>query len=337
MVDAPDVPTLSRQRKAVERLTLATLFWGISFPVMKAITMDQAAVLPSSTNSWFISSSAMSLRFGAAAVLMFLWTFRSLGRLTRSEVAQGFGLGLFAGFGMLLQIDGLAYTSASTSAFLTQSYCVFLPVVVAAQVRQRPSLLMITCSLLAVSGVAVLANVDWHHFRLGRGEFETLMSSIVFGGQILWLERPTFARNRVSHFTLLMFGTMTLVALPVSLFTMRDPADWAVICFSPAVLGLTSILVLCCTMIAFVMMNYWQPLIPAPEAAIIYAAEPVFASLFAMVLPAWLSRISRVTYANEKLTSGLLIGGGLITLANLLVQVRAWRESVAQSKTARPT
>ena len=40
-------------------------------------------------------------------------------------------LGIFAGTGMLFQVDGLAYTSASASTFLTQCCCLLLPWAVA--------------------------------------------------------------------------------------------------------------------------------------------------------------------------------------------------------------
>ena len=49
----------------------------------------------------------------------------------------------------------------------------------------------------------------------------------------------------------------------------------------------------------------------------------MFASLFALFLPAWLSRFALIQYANESATARLLIGGGLITLANVFVQIRA--------------
>jgi hypothetical protein len=101
-------------------------------------------------------------------------------------------------------------------------------------------------------------------------------------------------------------------------------------------------LVLFCTMIAFVLMNKWQPFLPAPEAGLVYAAEPVFASLFALCLPAGLSALTGIRYPNEEATFALLGGGGLITLANVLIQLDAARAgikgSVAQScSPERPT
>ncbi len=312
-------------------LVLATLFWGVSFPVMKAIGILHDRLLEH-PDSWFATASAVAVRFGIAAVLMLLWSWRTVLSITRSEMWQGFGLGLYAGLGMLLQVDGLRYTSASSSAFLTQCGCLFLPWIVALRDRQWPSGMLVVCSIMAVAGVAVLADVDWRTFSMGRGEVETLMSSAVFTAQVLWLERPRFRGNRVSHFSLVMFGAMTMTALPVALFAAQRPGDWAVAYGSVPVMGLILVLVVFCTLVAFTLMNRWQPVLPAPEAGLIYAAEPVFASLFALFLPVWLSRLAEIDYANETATLRLLTGGGLITLANVLVQVQAARRRMAPAQ-----
>jgi drug/metabolite transporter (DMT)-like permease len=78
-----------------------------------------------------------------------------------------------------------------------------------------------------------------------------------------------------------------------------------------------------CTIIAFVFMNKWQRFVPATEAAIIYGAEPVFASILALFLPAIISRFSGIDYPNEHITWQLLAGGGLVVAANLLLQIRS--------------
>ena len=67
------------------------------------------------------------------------------------------------------------------------------------------------------------------------------------------------------------------------------------------------------------MMNRWQPHVDATTAGIIYCAEPLFATLFALCLPALLAALLGVAYANEAMTPHLIFGGALITLANLLI------------------
>jgi hypothetical protein len=69
-------------------------------------------------------------------------------------------------------------------------------------------------------------------------------------------------------------------------------------------------------------MNSWQPKITATEAGLIYCIEPVFGSIMALFLPAWFSLWAGIGYPNETATVSLLIGGGLITGANLLIQLK---------------
>jgi drug/metabolite transporter (DMT)-like permease len=319
----PAVPDRNlKHAKAVRMLLLATIFWGLSFPVMKALTMLQQQLQPEASG-WFISSNGVTVRFGIAALIMAAWCAKTLRAITRLELWQGVGLGAFGTAGIVLQVDGLVYTSASTSAFLTQSYCLILPFIAAVRERRRPSFLIVACSLMVVAGVAILANVDWRTLKMGRGEWETLLASLMFTGQILWLERSVFARNNARHTSLVMFAGIALISLPLSLWTARGAHDWWMAYSAWPVWLFTVVLVVFCTLIAFVMMNQWQPHVSATEAGLIYAAEPVSASLYALFLPAWLSAVGSLRYGNETLTWNLLIGGGLITAANILVQMQS--------------
>ncbi|OYU99723.1 MAG: hypothetical protein CFE26_25155 [Verrucomicrobiales bacterium VVV1] len=69
-------------------------------------------------------------------------------------------------------------------------------------------------------------------------------------------------------------------------------------------------------------MNAWQPKITATEAGLIYCVEPVFGSVMALVLPAIFSAWAGINYGNEVATWTLLVGGGLITAANVLIQLQ---------------
>jgi hypothetical protein len=62
--------------------------------------------------------------------------------------------------------------------------------------------------------------------------------------------------------------------------------------------------------------------VDATTAGIVYCTEPLFATLFALFLPAILARFHGITYANEIATTHLLIGGSLITVANLLIALK---------------
>src|SRR5207244_8370873 len=78
-----------------------------------------------------------------ATLFPYTTLFRSL------ELEQGLGLGLFGGIGILLQVDGMACTSASTSAFLTQCYCLWIPAWVAWREKSLPPVkVFLSCVLV---------------------------------------------------------------------------------------------------------------------------------------------------------------------------------------------
>jgi drug/metabolite transporter (DMT)-like permease len=310
----------ARQLEATGFLILATLFWSVSFPVIRAMSLIQAETMPG-LSTWFTSAVWVIYRFGGAGLIMFLWTARRLKGLTRLELEQGLGLGLFSGAGMVLQVDGLAHTSASTSAFLTQCYCLFIPVWLTVRERRWPPWPVLICCLVVFLGVAILADFDWLHFRLGRGELETMLGSVLFTGQILWLQRTKYAHNDVHRFTQVMFLVMALCVLPLALALTRKPADWLRVAGTPTLLLLLAVLIAFSTFGGFLLMNRWQRFVPATQAGLIYCAEPVFTSVLVLFLPAWLGTLAGVSYPNESVTWRLLIGGSLITAANIALTV----------------
>jgi drug/metabolite transporter (DMT)-like permease len=306
----PAASVSSRQVRAVSMLVLANVFWGLSFPLIKAIAFEHQRLLPGSS-SWFVTACLLAPRFVLGAAILLLLQRGALRNLRRLEVRQGVGLALFAVVGMVFQNDGLQYTSASTSAFLTQIYAILIPLWLA----------WFSCALV-FAGVAVLARFDWRDLHLGRGEIETLVSSLFFMGQILLLERTDFAANRPLPVTFVMFVVEAAASLVLVAATAPRLAEIPLLFASVPWIGFTAALTLFCTVGAFTIMNTWQPRITATEAGLIYCLEPLFASCLALFLPNLFARWAGFVYPNETLTANLLVGGGLITAANLLIQVR---------------
>lgn len=305
---------------AVLALIVTCAFWGLSFPVLKALQLEQAQRLPEAS-SWFLAAWIQMSRFGLAAVLL-APALLHLPRPTRKEVYQGLELAAWGGIGMGIQTDGLAYTAASTSAFLTQAYCVLLPLWFALRSRRLPSPRVVGATVLVVAGVAILSGIGPGSLSLGRGELETLLSTLFFTGQILTLEKPAYAHNRGRPVTLIMCLGISALALPVAWLTASSPqalltagGSW------PAALMVATLSVFC-TIGAFLLMNTWQRHVPATEAGLIYTTEPVFAAVYALFLPAWLAAWAGIAYANEQASATLIGGGGLILAANVWMQ---WR------------
>jgi drug/metabolite transporter (DMT)-like permease len=314
-------PDRSEHRQAIIGLLLANLLWGLSFPLIKAVVFTHGQLLPENS-TWFITAMTVAPRFALAAVVMLVVARTQLASLTRSEGRQGLLLGVSNALGMLLQVDGLQFTSASVSAFLTQFYAIMIPVVLAVRMRRLPPAVVWICAGLVLAGAAILGRFDFRTLSLGRGEIETLLSSVFFMWQIFVLDDPRYAGNRVLPVTAVMFTTEAAIFVAVALATAAHPSDWLVPWTSGPWLIFTAMLTVFCTLAAFLLMVKWQPKISVTEAGLIYCFEPVFASLMALYLPAVFSRWAGFDYANETLTWQLLMGGGLITMANVLLQFK---------------
>lgn len=324
MTSAPKHP---RHATAVLMLLLANLFWGLSFPVIKSLLILHERLLPG--GGWLPALYTVAPRFLLATLVLVALHARDFWRVTRGELVQGVALGLFAAMGMLLQNDALQFTAASTSAFLTQFYAILIPVYLAVRSRRAPGASVWISCLLVLAGVAILGRFDWRALSFGRGEWETLASSFFFMGQILWLEKKEFSANRPARLSLVMFATEALVFWTLSLAAAPDLATLAAPWSNGAWLGLTLLLTVFCTLGAFGLMNAWQPKITATEAGLIYCVEPIFGTLLALVLPAVFSTWAGIDYANEQFSVNLLIGGSLITAANLLIQLKPAAPSAA--------
>lgn len=315
------MPVVSPRTVAVLALLGAAICWGVSFPLMKGLAQMQQQAFPEA-GSWFVSSWGLAIRFLLAALIVAWWCRFLLKDINRAEVSQAIGLGLFTAGGMLLQMDGLSYTSASTSAFITQGYCIFLPLVVALMVRRFPPLHVMLAAAMVMAGVAVLAQLDWNDLKLGRGELETLAASLVFTAQILWIERPGYVRNHMGRVSALAFAITGLALLPLTFATMPSWQHLGLIYASAPSLGCLIALTLVSTLAGMLLMFTFQRRVGAVAAGIVYSCEPVFACLFAFVMPGWLSAWAGIAYPNEELSASLLVGGGLVLAANLVVQLK---------------
>jgi drug/metabolite transporter (DMT)-like permease len=299
-------------------LVLCCAFWGLSFPVMKALHLEQALRLPDATTA-FLSAWMQIARFGLAALILLPFIIR-LGRPTRLELRQGLWIAMWGGLGMGIQADGLAHTDASISAFLTQAYCIFLPLWACLKQRQLPHLRVMVATLMVVGGGAILSGMRLDHLRLGRGEAETIIAAFLFTFQILVLENPKYAPNRGAPVTFVMFVGITVMFVPITAMLMHHPMDCVTAGASLPAFAMILVLALFCSVAAYLLMNIWQPRVPATEAGLIYTTEPVFTAVYVLFLPGMLGKLIGSTYANETLTHSLLAGGSLIVAANVLMQ-----------------
>lgn len=299
-------------------LIAACALWAVSFPLVKGLNLEQSARMPG-VSTWFLASWLQAARFGLGTLVLLPFVIGRK-RPTRNEIRQGIVLALWGGAGMWLQADALAYTGASTAAFLTQAYCIFLPLWACLRTRRKPGTRVVVATLMVIGGGAILSGLRPGNLHLGRGEIETLCSAFLFTFQILALENPRHDANRGLAVTFIMFLAIALLFLPITAIAAPGLAACFTAGASIQAFVLIGCLALFCSVGAYLLMNIWQPRVSATEAGLIYTTEPVFTAIYVLFLPAMLGGFIGGSYPNESLSPQLLAGGSLILAANMLMQ-----------------
>ena len=184
--------------------------------------------------------------------------------------------------------------------------------------------------------------------RIGIGDVLTVIATMVFAIEIIFID--IFSRRMPpDKLTPGMFAS-TLI-LSTLLFgegvfigpTTLPPSDgnaypeltlWWQVLINPTFLVMTAGTAVLCTIIAFHLMNKYQAFVTPAQASVIYCLEPIFATLWAMVLPTWISRFASINYASERPAMGLFLGGALAFAGNALA---LWPQSTPTSNSGEST
>ncbi len=237
--------------------------WGGTFPAMKHAfqTSDPMPFL--------------AARFALASVA--LWGgMRLTGR--RPQVTQwGVATGVLVFLGFAFQLEGLAGTSATKSAFITGLNAPLVPAVEFLAFRRRPPFRSILAVSLGVIGLGLLTGAIWG-IPLSRGDALTLVCAFIWAAQVVAVDRMARSTDPASLALSQFLPTPVLAALLSPLLGERSlPTTWPAAA-SAAYTGLLA------TALAFFLQAWAQARIPPESAALGLLAEPVFAAAFSWAL-----------------------------------------------------
>ena len=253
------------------------------------------------------------LRFGLAALIYAAITFRRQSGFTRHELIGGVIVGAFFAAGMLLQTTGLRWALPSVSSFLTALAVVFAPLAQAVLLRRRVGRPTWVAVGLAMVGVTLLSwpKADAHGVNTFAGappvpllgEWLTVLASVLFTGQILAVDH--FGRRAdAARLTLVVLGTTSVLSLGGAVG--MDPGGmlragaWAGVLGDRTIWWSVGTLVVFSSVAAIHLMNRWQPLVSPATASVIYCTEPLFGTMFSVML------------GTERLTPLTMLGGAAV-------------------------
>jgi drug/metabolite transporter (DMT)-like permease len=256
-----------------------TILWGSTFIVTKDIVRDAPPML------------YLVFRFGVAAIILLVLYGRRV--RTRQLIIDGALLGVLNSLGLVLQVIGQAYTTASKSAFITSLNTPLVPVVSYALYRTRPSPPQLVAVVLATVGL-VLLTYPAGGARWNLGDLYTIGCAIFYAFTIVQIARRS-PRHDARPLTAVQIAAATLTflcALALAKLCIRTmpPAElpaFAQLEARPLVLTPRLVveglyMAVFCTVITFGLQTWAMARMSATHAAIVFALEPVFATIMAI-------------------------------------------------------
>ena len=179
---------MKRSLKADGALVLVTITWGITFPViLNSVRFTDPF--------WFVVMRAL-----IASLVLLPFVFKQLFKSNRRLIIAGIWLGLFNGGTYVCQSIGLETISSASSAFITGTSVVIVPLLLPFFGLGLPRRIDIAGCFLALIGLYILTGANLHDISLG--ELWTLGGALFYAFTIVYLQR---ASSQTSEITLLTF------------------------------------------------------------------------------------------------------------------------------------
>ncbi len=248
-------------------MLLVTVFWGLTFPFIRAAVRDLHPFV------------FVAVRF-ALAVLVFLpivLISRSSRGGLRKALGAGVVLGALAWAGYLTQTMGLRTISAGRAAFITGLSVILVPLLSPFFRAGRPKILEILAAVVATLGLFLLTDPQGE--GVTTGDLLVLACAGIYAVYIhalqIFLKKDPHAFS-LSFVQIATVAALALLALPLAggeeqHFT---PMAWVALLFTATF----------ATGGTFWLQANYQSRTTPQRVALIFSMEPVFATLFAYLL-----------------------------------------------------
>nr|WP_093517385.1 DMT family transporter [Stigmatella erecta] len=291
MTEGASTPERRAQLQADGALVLLTVLWGTSFLAVKDALSHGDPF------------SFLALRFSVGAAVLSAVVGRRM--LSWGNLKHGALLSLFLFGGYLFQTLGLTRTSPARSAFITGLCVLFVPLFALVFYRQVPRIPALVGVVLSAVGLYFLTRADAATSEaLSSGDVLTLICAVSYAIHILLTARLAPKQGAGALVAVQLWGVALLSAACLPFVEVR--VEW-----SGAFLGAVLFCGVVASAVAISVQTWAQARTSAVRTALIYALEPVFASLFS------------VSLGYETLGPREWVGGSLIVLGVVVAEVGA--------------
>ncbi len=275
-------------------LFLVTTLWGMTFPLIRDAVSSISPAL------FVVFRVGISFLVFAPFIIIFrkkTSIFMLLGALL---------LGLTQSATYVFQSIGLETTGSAVSAFITAFGVVVVPFLALILLRNKPRWYDFVAALLCLLGIFILTGANLSHVTAG--DLWTLACAVSYALYIVLLQY--FTKRLGQGITLIFLGYQSLFSLLLpSLYMRLRPVVFHFTWFSLWAVLFCSLGATC---LVFFLQFRYQRYVSASKAALIYAFEPVFATIFGYV------------FNKESITRSVIIGGLVIIFAFLISEFASY-------------
>ena len=297
------------KQKATIALFLVTIIWGWTFVWLKN-ALDASASYTSGDPKYIVSTLFVTLRFGVAAILFLLISPSIIGKVKGFQVwNDGMILAILMTGGFIFQMIGLEGLTPDVSAFLTSLYVLFTALILAWHAGRLQNRTLLMGVVLATFGAGYIQGPPELHYDIS--EWLTILCALMVAGHIIATDIVT---KRVSPigvtFTSITLSTiMCILLFGIFLFLDFGKVDTVGLVTEKDFLYPLLLSSVFGTFGALSLVNYFQKYLDPVRAAILYALEPVWATLLA------------ITFDMTEFSFWLILGGSFLLVGNLIAEL----------------
>ena len=277
-------------------LLLIVAVWGSSFILMKNIL------------DYMPPFAYLTVRFSLAAVVLAIVSFKRMKRIKLKDVARGSICGFLVAACMALQVVGLLYTTVAKSSLITGMSVIIVPIFSAFILKKAPDIFSIAGVVLAAVGMFALSEFSFSSINVG--DVMTFGCAIFCAAHILMISHVS-GKSDPRILSLLQCVTCSLCFA----------AMWGASGFEGFEINLSVIIALivtgvCGSSLGLTVWAIVQKDTTPTKTALIFSSEPVFAIIFALLIP-------NNSGNTEPLSLYVIVGCILIVVGMLTAELRS--------------
>lgn len=255
------------QPVAVMGLLVAACFWGGMYVVAK----DAMGVISA---NWMLC-----IRFFIAFFIMLAVYWKYVKKVTKEDLKGCLITGLFMGAAYSSMTVGLSYINAGNCAFITDSYVVWIPIVLFIGWKVKPGPHIFMAAALALVGVGLMTLQGGLHLQFG--DVITLLGSFLWTGELIAID---IYSKKVQPQILVTFQTATVCVFTLIMaLVLRETVPTLEVLSSPKLILQFAYLIILATFVANSCQNYFQSYVSSTTVSVVFPTESIFATAFGMI------------------------------------------------------